>query len=52
MSDDPEDSETEMVYATLPTMVNEDLLSDLSPPEGVGKKLIYNAIAISCVLDS
>lgn len=47
MSDDPEDSDTEMAYSAVPIMVNEDLPSDLSPPEGVGKKLIYNAIAIS-----
>ena len=36
-------------YADMPDLVDEDVLEGIRPPEGLGLKLVYNAVAISCV---
>jgi hypothetical protein len=44
---DEEDDEVRLAVAPEPAMVADDVLSGISPPDGVGSRLIYNALAIS-----
>jgi hypothetical protein len=47
---DDELEEEELEYAEEPDPVSEELLMGVTPPEGVGRKLVYNALAIWYVL--
>jgi len=44
MNDDLDDEG--MDYAEEPELVGEEMMVGITPPEGVGRKLVYNALAI------
>jgi hypothetical protein len=51
LSDDIDDGNDGdgMDYADAPEMVSEEESKGVIPPEGVGRKLVFNALAIWCV---
>lgn len=41
-----EDDDEEMIYADIPDLISDQAVIGIKPPDGVGSKLAYNALAI------
>lgn len=48
--DELDEDEDELEYAEGPEMVSEQVMMGITPPDGVGRKLVYNALAVWYVL--
>jgi hypothetical protein len=46
VKDELEDEEDQLEYAEIPEAISDEMLVGITPPEGVGMKLAYNALAI------
>lgn len=46
IEDELNDDEDGLGYAEEPVYVSQEVLVGIAPPEGVGRKLVYNALAI------
>jgi hypothetical protein len=48
--DELDEDEDELEYAESPQLVSEQVMVGITPTEGVGRKLVYNALAVWYVL--
>ena len=48
--DELDDEDDDLQIAMRPPMLESSLVTSISPPAGTGLKLVYNALAITCVV--
>jgi hypothetical protein len=46
IKDELDEDEDELEYAEEPEAVSDEVMVGITPPDGVGRKLVYNALAI------
>ena len=46
IKDELDEDEDELEYADEPDSVSDQVIMGITPPEGVGRRLVYNALAI------